>query len=71
MHYVKRILTTENQTCAIRPTAIQSNISLSKCRPPDTKWRPPDRNNTSHQLKYTSLYLKCTSLLTRNTFHPL
>ena len=24
MHSVKRILTTENQTCAIRPTAIQS-----------------------------------------------
>ena len=25
MHSVKRILTTENQTCAIRPTAIQSS----------------------------------------------
>ena len=24
MHSVKRILTTENRTCAIRPTAIQS-----------------------------------------------
>ena len=30
MHSVKRILTTENQTCAIRPTAIQSfpHVSL-------------------------------------------
>ena len=25
MHSVKRILTTENRTCAIRPTAIQSH----------------------------------------------
>ena len=25
MHSVKRILTTENRTCAIRPTAIQSS----------------------------------------------
>ena len=27
MHSVKRILTTENRTCAIRPTAIQSTRS--------------------------------------------
>ena len=30
MHSVKRILTTENRTCAIRPTAIQSY-----CKPTD------------------------------------
>ena len=29
MHSVKRILTTENRTCAIRPTAIQSFHLLS------------------------------------------
>ena len=29
MHSVKRILTTENRTCAIRPTAIQSDLGLS------------------------------------------
>ena len=28
MHSVKRILTNENRTCAIRPTAIQSNHSI-------------------------------------------
>ena len=28
MHSVKRILTTENRTCAIRPTAIQSTIFI-------------------------------------------
>ena len=28
MHSVKRILTTENRTCAIRPTAIQSSKGL-------------------------------------------
>ena len=32
MHSVKRILTTENRTCAIRPTAIQScdNVDSQK-----------------------------------------
>ena len=28
MHSVKRILTTENRTCAIRPTAIQSFLHV-------------------------------------------
>ena len=32
MHSVKRILTTENRTCAIRPTAIQSDYqTLEYC----------------------------------------
>ena len=30
MHSVKRILTTENRTCAIRPTAIQSSRASMK-----------------------------------------
>ena len=28
MHSVKRIWTTENQTCAIRPTAVQSSYYI-------------------------------------------
>ena len=31
MHSVKRILTTENQTCEIRPTAIQSEPHIINC----------------------------------------
>ena len=32
MHSVNRILTTENRTCAIRPTAIQSTSALNALR---------------------------------------
>ena len=34
MHSVKRILTTENRTCAIRPTAIPQSSYLIPQSPP-------------------------------------